>query len=101
MKTKVLYFILVGIMFLTSFCNKPASTTTGFQSIKDLADNVWITDHFKALECNIKDLMISFSKSGDVAWYSCYLDDISEWDGRRYGWVNVRWTYADAFFLSA
>jgi hypothetical protein len=33
-----------------------------------------------------------FSRDGNVAWYSCYLDDISEWDGQKGGWRNVRWT---------
>ncbi len=145
MKANTIAAVLVGIIILTSFCNKPsqtvlpgfdpeqekivveqvvhnaicwamtkdtttlystfipdstlfifspdsASTLTGFQSLKYLVDNIWMTDHFKALECNIRDLRISFSKGGDVVWYSCYLDDISEWDGRKAGWVNVRWT---------
>jgi hypothetical protein len=90
--TATLFNTFIPDSTLFIFSPDSASTSTGFQSIKDLAENVWMTDHFKALECNIKNLRISFSKGGDVAWYSCYLDDISEWDGRRSGWVNVRWT---------
>jgi hypothetical protein len=74
------------------FSPDSASTLTGFKAIRDLADNVWMTDHFKALECNIRNLRIQFSQNGNVAWYSCYLDDISEWDGQISGWRNVRWT---------
>jgi len=90
--TTALFNTFVPDSSLFIFSPDSASTLTGFQSIKDLANNVWMTDHFKALECNIRDLRINFSKGGDVAWYSCYLDDISEWDGRRSGWQNVRWT---------
>jgi len=32
------------------------------------------------------------SRSGDVAWYSCLLDDHGEWDGKRTGWEDARWT---------
>ncbi|NMD01640.1 MAG: nuclear transport factor 2 family protein, partial [Bacteroidales bacterium] len=74
------------------FSPDSASTLSGFRSIRELAEDVWMTDHFRALECNVRDMRIQFSRSGETAWYSCYLDDISEWDGRRSGWLNVRWT---------
>jgi hypothetical protein len=83
-------FIPDSTLFI--FSPDSASTITDFRAIRELADNVWMTEHFKALECNIRDMRIQFSKGGDVAWYSCYLDDISEWDGQRSGWQNVRWT---------
>ncbi len=90
--TAILFNTFVPDSTLFIFSPDSASTLTDFKEIRDLADNVWMTDHFKALECNIRDLRIQFSKNGDVAWYSCYLDDISEMDGQRSGWVNVRWT---------
>jgi ketosteroid isomerase-like protein len=90
--TAALFNTFVPDSTLFIFSPDSASTLTGFQEIKYLADNVWMTDRFKAIECNIRNLRIEFSQSGDVAWYSCYLDDISEWDGQKSGWRNVRWT---------
>jgi hypothetical protein len=90
--TATLFNTFIPDSTLFIFSPDSGSTLTGFQSLKYLADNVWMTDHFKAIECTIRDLRINFSKNGDVAWYSCYLDDISEWDGRKSGWKNVRWT---------
>jgi hypothetical protein len=34
---------------------------------------------------------VTFSRSGDVAWWSAMLDDLGEWDGRPIGWKNTRW----------
>jgi len=90
--TVTLYNTFVPDSTLFIFSPDSASTLTGIKAIHDLADHVWMTDRFKALECNIRDLRIQFSQHGDVAWYSCYLDDISTLDGKLAGWRNVRWT---------
>jgi hypothetical protein len=90
--TATLFNTFIPDSTLFIFSPDSASTSIGFQTIRDLANNVWMTDRFKALECNVRDMRINFSQGGDVAWYSCYLDDISEWDGQRSGWRNVRWT---------
>ena len=47
---------------------------------------------FKATLTEIRDLSISFSRSGDVAWFSATLDDLGEWDGAPVGDRNIRWT---------
>jgi len=90
--TAVLFNTFVPDSTLFIFSPDSASTLIGFNGIRYLAENFWMTDHFKALECTIRDLRIHFSQGGNVAWYSCYLDDISEWDGKIGGWRNVRWT---------
>ncbi len=90
--TAALFRTFVPDSSLFIFSPDSASTLTGFESLRDLAENVWMTEHFKALECTVRDLRIQFSKGGDAAWYACYLDDISEWDGHKSGWLNVRWT---------
>lgn len=41
---------------------------------------------------SVKELRITLSQPGTVAWYSTYLDDHAEWNGRRVGWDNARWT---------
>jgi hypothetical protein len=40
----------------------------------------------------LKDLTINTSKSGDVAWFYCILDDINTWKGQPASWENARWT---------
>jgi hypothetical protein len=47
---------------------------------------------FRAVRFQVWDLQITFSWSGDVAWYFCMLDDENEWQGRPASWLNTRWT---------
>ena len=69
-----------------------ASTVVGFEAFKNLADRSWKNPAFKATHFEVKELRIHLSESGTVAWYSCFLDDFGEWDGREIGWSNARWT---------
>ncbi len=63
----------------------------GFQEFKK-AEQFWMSPDFRAVRYEIKDLKISFSESGDVAWFFCMLDDINEWKGQPASWENTRWT---------
>ncbi|KPK87864.1 MAG: hypothetical protein AMS27_01275 [Bacteroides sp. SM23_62_1] len=90
--TVKLYGSMVQDTTLFIFHPDSASTVTDFKQIRRAAETTWLDDRFKATECNIKNLRIQLSQGGDVAWYSCFLDDIGEWDGRAIGWHNVRWT---------
>ncbi len=63
----------------------------GFQEFKK-AEKFWMSPDFKAIRYEISDLTISFSKSGEVAWFYCMLDDINEWKGEPSSWENARWT---------
>jgi len=47
---------------------------------------------FKYVRHKLKDLKISLSQSGDVAWFYCILDDINTWKGKPANWENTRWT---------
>lgn len=47
---------------------------------------------FQYVRHELKDLKITLSRSGDVAWYYCVLDDINTWDGQSANWENARWT---------
>ena len=62
----------------------------GFEEFKK-AEKFWMSPEFKAVRYEIKDLTINFSKSGDVAWFFCMLDDINEWKGQPANWENTRW----------
>jgi ketosteroid isomerase-like protein len=63
----------------------------GFEDFKK-AEKFWMSPDFKAVHYEIRDLKINFSKSGDVAWFFCMLDDINEWKGQPANWENTRWT---------
>ncbi|MRR23376.1 hypothetical protein EG830_10400 [bacterium] len=52
----------------------------------------WGSPDFRAVRYDIRDLSISFSPSGDAAWFYCVLDDINEWKGEPANWENTRWT---------
>jgi ketosteroid isomerase-like protein len=68
------------------------STIVGFEAFKALGERVWMQEAFKATDYAIRELRIQLSQSGTVAWFSCYLDDHAEWNGRPTGWDNARWT---------
>ncbi len=52
----------------------------------------WMDPRFKATLLDVRDLRIDLSRSGDVAWWSCILDDLGEWEGKPIGWKDTRWT---------
>jgi ketosteroid isomerase-like protein len=69
-----------------------ASTIAGFDAFKNMVEGFFMNDGFKATGSEIKDLQIHLARSGEVAWYSAYLDDFGEWQGKPTRWVNTRWT---------
>jgi ketosteroid isomerase-like protein len=52
----------------------------------------WGSPNFKAIRYQIRDLKINVSRSGEVSWFYCVLDDVNEWKGRPASWMNTRWT---------
>jgi hypothetical protein len=68
------------------------STIVGFEAFRAMAEKVFMSGRFKATDFAVKDLRITLSRGGDVAWYSALLDDHGEWDGRKTGWDDARWT---------
>ena len=63
----------------------------GFAEFKK-AETFWGSPDFKAVRYNIRDLKIKISRSGDVAWFFCILDDINEWKGQPANWEDTRWS---------
>jgi len=63
----------------------------GFEEFRK-AESFWMSDDFIAVRYEIRDLDIRFSKSGDLAWFFCMLDDINTWKGQPANWENTRWT---------
>jgi len=68
------------------------STISGFESFREYAERNWRRDGFHGTRFQIHDLRINLSESGTTAWYSCFLDDFVEIEGRESGWEKVRWT---------
>jgi len=52
----------------------------------------WASPDFKAIRHELRDLKITFARSGEVAWFYCVLDDINEWKGQPANWEGARWT---------
>ena len=72
--------------------NPDSSQIEGIEAFREITHTFWMNPKFKATHYEVKDLRISFSGNEDVAWFYCLLDDFGEWDGRKIGWENVRWT---------
>ncbi len=68
------------------------STIVGFEAFRQLSERVWMKDAFRATDFAVKELRLHFSASGLAAWYSAFLDDHAEWNGKPGGWDNARWT---------
>jgi hypothetical protein len=68
-----------------------ATVIKGIDEFRKL-EKFWRSDDFKAIGHELHDLKITLSKSKDVAWFYCILDDINEWKGESSSWLNTRWT---------
>ena len=71
--------------------NPDSKSTVGWVELVKGFD-FWMDPRFKATRFEVRDLRIDISRSGDVAWWSCILDDLGEWDGQPIGWKDTRWT---------
>ena len=68
------------------------STIRGFDAFREMTESFFMHEAFKATSYDIRDLNITLSQSGSVAWWSAILDDRGEVNGKPYAWVNTRWT---------
>jgi ketosteroid isomerase-like protein len=76
---------------LAIFWTDSDTTVFGWNQYVKLFD-IWMDPRFKATLTEIRDLRLNVSRSGDVAWFSATLDDLSEWDGMPKGARDIRWT---------
>jgi ketosteroid isomerase-like protein len=78
----------------TLFWFSPDSTGTvsGFPAFRRQVEGLFMNPAFVAVGSAFRDMRIHLSRSGDVAWWSCILDDRNTWQGRPANWENVRWT---------
>jgi ketosteroid isomerase-like protein len=52
----------------------------------------WMDPRNKALSFDIRDLRLVMAKAGTVAWFSAFVDDAGEWDGKPWSSKDARWT---------
>ncbi|MGA9116688.1 MAG: nuclear transport factor 2 family protein [Bacteroidota bacterium] len=64
------------------------SLVVGLDSFRIYAEQ-WRDPDFHGTRFQLKDLRIVFSQSGDVAWYSCFLDDCGSFKGEESCLENV------------
>ena len=74
------------------FSPDSAGTVRGFAAFRQLVEGVFMDPAFVAVGSDFRDMQIHISHSGDVAWWSCILDDRNTLQGRPAVWENVRWT---------
>lgn len=72
--------------------NPMSGSINNLDVLKKVTEEYWMDPRFKATGLDVRNLEISFSKSGDVAWFSAFVDDHGEWDGQKMAWINARWT---------
>ncbi len=59
------------------------SIVVGLENMKKHAEQ-WRDPDFRGTRFEFRDLRIVFSRSGDVAWYSCFLDDCGSYKGKEF-----------------
>ena len=88
----LLYSSLAQDSALFIFHPDSGSTIEGFDAFRKHAERVFMNEAFKATGFEIKDLGVTVSESGTVAWFHAYLDDFGEWKGEPVSWIGARWT---------
>ncbi len=89
---ELLFGSFVDDSTLFYFSPDNAGTISGIDAFRQLVDDLFMNPAFKAIKAEFKDLRITLARTGDCAWWSCYLDDFNEWNGNPANWENVRWT---------
>jgi hypothetical protein len=90
--TALLYRTVAHDSALHWFSPDSAGTIRGFDAFKRQVEGLFMNPAFVALRSDFRDMRISLSRLGNVAWWSCILDDFNTWQGNPVNWENVRWT---------
>ena len=67
------------------------ATTRGYEAFTRLVPG-WMSPDFKATRTELREVRVDLSRSGDVAWFSCLLEDCGEVKGRPACWKDCRYT---------
>jgi ketosteroid isomerase-like protein len=90
--TTLLYSTMIQTEDLFFFQPDSEGVIEGFNSFRKMTEEFFLRPEFQAVRHELKNPKIYLSKSGTVAWFSAYLDDINKWKGKEIAWRNVRWT---------
>jgi hypothetical protein len=90
--TALLYGSFAHDSALFWFSPDSAGTVRGYEAFKQQVEGFFMNPAFVAVGSDFRDMQIHLSRGGDVAWWSCILDDRNTWQGRPAAWENVRWT---------
>jgi hypothetical protein len=90
--TAQLYRTVAHDSALFWFSPDSAGTVSGFAAFRGQVEGLFMNPAFAAVGSDFRDLRIHLSRGGDVAWWSCILDDRNTWQGRPANWESVRWT---------
>ena len=90
--TTLLYGTVRHDSALFWFSPDSAGTVSGFAAFKRQVEGLFMNPAFVAVGSDFREMRIRLSRGGDVAWWSCILDDRNTWQGRPAEWLNVRWT---------
>ena len=90
--TALLYRTVAHDSALFWFSPDSAGTVRGYETFKQQVEGFFMNPAFVAVGSEMRDMQIHLSRGGDVAWWSCILDDRNTWQGRPANWENVRWT---------
>lgn len=90
--TAQLYRTVAHDSTLFWFSPDSAGTVSGFPAFRQQVEGLFMNPAFVAVGSAFRDMLIHLSRGGDVAWWSCILDDRNTWQGRPANWENVRWT---------
>ncbi len=64
------------------------SQVIGIEAFRKHAES-WRDPEFRGTRFEFRELRIVFSAGGDVAWYSCFLDDCGSYKGQEFCTENV------------
>ena len=90
--TELLYSTVIENDELFFFQPDSRNTIQGINAFREVTDNFFMRDDFKAIRVEIKDMRIHMSPTLHTAWYACILNDYNEFQGKPANWENVRWT---------
>jgi ketosteroid isomerase-like protein len=90
--TTLLYGSFADDPALFWFSPDDAGTVRGIAAFRQQVEEIFLDPAFTAVSSEFRELDVQFSRAGDVAWYSCRLDDRNTCNGQPSNWEDVRWT---------
>jgi sugar lactone lactonase YvrE/ketosteroid isomerase-like protein len=75
------------------FMPNSKDTTKGYKELTNFFPG-WMDPDFRAIRTEIRDVVVGFSPAMDAAWFSCLLEDCTEYKGVAGCWKDSRYSAA-------